>query len=80
MIQALTYRGIIYLKFGKKTSPGVMYSKRDLETGERPAVELWRDGTVTFEDRPEGDVSMIKVRTFPLWAYGKKIRRFRSRR
>lgn len=79
MIQALIYRGVTYLKRGKKKTPGVMYSKQDLETGRRPAVELWRDGTVTFEDRPEGDISMIRIRTFPLWAYGKRIRRFKAR-
>ena len=35
MIQALTYRGVTYLERGKKKTPGVMYSKRDLGKGLR---------------------------------------------
>jgi hypothetical protein len=78
-IQAYLYGGQTFLKFGKKASPGVMYRLRDLETGQRPDVELWRDGTITYHDRPEGDVSLMRKVTIPLWAYDYKIKRFKGR-
>lgn len=79
MIQAYKYGGKIYLKFGKKTSPGVLYSSRDLCAGLRPSVELWRDGTVTFHDRPEGIVSQLKRVALPKWAGDCSTRRFKAR-
>jgi len=78
-IQAFLYRGVTYLKFGRKTTPGVMYRLQDLETGRRPDVELWRDGTITYHDRPEGDISILRKVTIPLWGYDYKIKRFKSR-
>jgi len=79
-LKAYLYGGRKYLKFGsKKSSPGVMYSQEDLASGLRPTVELWRDGTVTFHDRPEGTIDQMTFTTFPLWAYGKEIKPFKSR-
>jgi hypothetical protein len=78
-IQAYLYGGQTYLKFGKKASPGVMYRQQDLKTGLRPDVELWRDGTVTYHDRPEGVVSQMKRRAIPAWAYEYEIKHFKSR-
>lgn len=78
MIQAYRYRGFTYLKFGKKNSPGVMYDPDDVQNRCRPAVELWRDGTVTFEGRPEGDITMMKKVKLPAWAY-QPIKRFKAR-
>lgn len=79
-IKAYWYGGRIYLKFGsRKSDPGVMYSREDLHTGRRPDVELWRDGTVTFCDRPEGTISQMSARSLPFWAYDHEIKRFKSR-
>ena len=79
-IKAYRYGGRVYLKLGsKKSSPGVMYSKEDLQSGLRPAVELWRDGTITFHDRPEGTIDQMSFTTFPLWSYGKELKPFKSR-
>ena len=79
MIQAYLYRGVTYLKFGKKASPGPMHTRRDLEFRKRPEVELWRDGTITFGDRPEGDISMMRKVTIPLWGYDYPVKRFKAR-
>ena len=79
MIKAYRYGGVIYLKFGRKASPGVMYSWGDVESGIRPDVELWRDGTVTFHDRPEGTIDDMTRVPMPAWAYGLRPRRFKSR-
>ena len=78
-VQAFLYRGVTYLKLGKKESPGVMYSRQDLEQQRRPAVELWRDGTVTFHDRPEGDISLMHKIPTPEWAYRDPIIPYKSR-
>lgn len=79
MLQAYRYCGLTFLKFGKKVSPGVMYCEDDLYSGRRPAVELWRDGTVTSHDLPEGVIEeMARVR-MPDWASEYKIKRFKSR-
>ena len=78
-VQAFRYGGQTFLKLGKKAAPGVMYRLRDLQTGQRPDVELWRDGTITHHDRPEGDVSLMRKTTTPLWAYDYEIRTFKSR-
>lgn len=80
MIKAYKYHGQTFLKRGRtKKSPGVMYSLEDLERGIRPAVELWADGTITFHDRPEGDVSEMTVTRMPLWAHEYPIKPFKSR-
>ena len=74
-IKAYRYGGRVYLKLGpKKSSPGVMYSKEDLESGLRPPVELWRDGTVTFHDRPEGTIDQMSFTTFPITSVRRKSR------
>jgi hypothetical protein len=80
MIKAYKYGGQTFLKYGKtKTSPGVMYRREDLERGTRPDVELWRDGTITYHDRPEGEISQMRVTKIPGWAYQHLIKRFKSR-
>ncbi len=79
-IKAYRYGGIIYLKFGsRKSAPGVMYRKQDLVTGLRPDVELWRDGTVTYHDRPEGTIDQMSITRLPSWAYDYEIKPFKSR-
>lgn len=78
-IQAYRYGGQTFLKFGKKASPGVMYGLQDLQSGKRPDVELWRDGTITYQDRPEGDISQMKKVALTPMAWDYKIRRFKSR-
>lgn len=78
-IQAYTYGGVTYLKFGRKASPGVMYRRQDTVTGLRPDVELWRDGTITYHDRPEGEISQMRKTRIPAWAYEYEIKRFKSR-
>jgi len=80
MVKAYRYGGIIYLKMGsRKSKPGVMYSRDDLATGRRPAVELWRDGTVTYHDRPEGTIDQMTFVRLPAWAYAYDITPFKSR-
>lgn len=79
-LKAYRYGGQTYLKFGsKKSSPGVMYRQGDLAAGLRPEVELWRDGTVTYHDRPEGTVDQMKRVALPAWAYMYDIKPFKSR-
>lgn len=80
MIQAYRYGGQVFLKFGRKASAGVMYRERDLKAGTRPDVELWADGTVTYMDRPSGDISMMTRVRAPRWASKYQINRFQSRR
>ena len=79
-LKAYRYGDRIYLKFGsKKSSPGVMYSREDLQSGRRPEVELWRDGTVTFCDRPEGTIDQMHFTALPAWSYDYSIKPFKSR-
>ena len=79
MLQAYRYRGLTFLKFGRKATPGVMYLEENARAGLRPNVELWRDGTVTYLDRPEGNISQLKRVPVPVWAGYYKIKRFKSR-
>ena len=80
MVKAYRYGGRIYLKRGsRKSSPGVMYSREDLQSGRRPEVELWRDGTITYCDRPEGTIAQMAFIAMPAWAYDYQIKSFKSR-
>jgi hypothetical protein len=79
-IKAYRYCGVTFLKFGsRKSSPGVLYQLKDLQTGLRPNTELWRDGTITYHDRPEGTVDQMSAARLPSWAYDYEIKPFKSR-
>lgn len=79
MLQAYRYGGQLFLKFGRKQTPGVMYRQGDLAAGLRPDVELWRDGTITYHDRPEGVITQMKRVRMPVWASMYTIKRFKAR-
>lgn len=79
MIQAFRYLGLTFVKFGKKATPGVMYLEENARSGERPDVELWRDGTITYMDRPEGTISQMERVPLPAWAKKYDLKKFKPR-
>jgi hypothetical protein len=79
MIQAFKYHGLTFVKFGRKATPGVMYLEKNARAGKRPDVELWRDGTITYMDRPEGEITEMRRVRLPLWVYRYDLKKFKPR-